>query len=281
MNPNYEKLGNAVRYFYDLQKLRIQSGNRNSDQAAPAVLDDYDKAFLGRQSEGLNALEKDALKEVSRLLKGVPIWEKHFKDKSLCKGVGPTMAGVMIAEIDITRCDTVSALWAYCGLAVDNKTGSAVKRSKGQKANWNPFLKTKVEHVLGGCLLKANNLVYRKLYDDYKHRKQNQLVAVCMLCAGSGVYEKKVCYNCEGKKHNVPWGRSDAHRNQAAIRYMVKMFLKDLWVRWRELEGLPVTEDYASAALGRQHGDHGGMTVKTNPRTGEPYNPRQSNQVSP
>lgn len=44
------------------------------------------------------------------------------------------------------------------------------------------------------------------------------------------------------------------HRKNMAIRYMVKVFLKDLWVAWRTLEGLPVTPDYAEAKLGLKHG---------------------------
>ena len=41
-----------------------------------------------------------------------------------------------------------------------------------------------------------------------------------------------------------------------ATRYAVKMFLRDLWVAWRQLEGLPVSEPYEVAFLGRRpHGD--------------------------
>ncbi len=49
--------------------------------------------------------------------------------------------------------------------------------------------------------------------------------------------------------------KTPGHRKNMAIRYMVKMFLKDLWVAWRTLEGLPVTPDYAEAKLGLKHGE--------------------------
>lgn len=263
-----EQLRRAVRYFYDLQKLRIQSGNRDTEQAEPAVLEDDDKDFFGRQSLGLEALEKSTLAEIDWMLSKVPIyaWLKAQK------GCGPTLAGVIVAEIDITRCDTPSALWAYAGLAVDNATGRAVRRKKGHKSNWNPFLKAKMVFVLGGCFLKANS-PWREFYDNYKTRKQNQLVDECMLCAGLGALlgtepadpkkeGTKTCYNCKGKCSGVPWGRGDAHRHQSAIRYMVKMFLLKLWTHWRELEGLPVTEPYAEAKLGRRHGDHTAIRPK-------------------
>lgn len=326
-----ERLRCAVRYFYDLQKLRIQAGNRDSDQADPAVLDHDDKDFLGQQSVGINALEKACLNEIESILDKSPIYNEWLKHQSGC---GPTMAGVLISEIDIGNyrqeelkdkkrgfearlkeeniprihhglkeeiveidkrlanikgCDTVSALWAYAGLAVDTETGRAVRRQKGVKSNWNPFLKAKVVFVLGGCLLKASPgtkppTKWRKIYDGYKHRKGNELVKDCMLCKGTGVLQEdkevgevnpatmritdsKVkieragdkCYNCDGKKHNVKWGRSDAHRHQAAVRYMVKIFLLELWLKWRELEGLPITEPYSEAKLGIKHGDHVGV----------------------
>lgn len=313
-----ERLRQAVRYFYDLQKLRIQHGNRDSDQAEPAVLEADDKTFLGRQSLGLETLEKACLAEIDSMLIEFPIytWLKAQP------GCGPTMSGVLVAEIDIggyrqimlngklddlhaeletkgiekerleevkeeiekieerlktlKPCDTPSALWSYAGLSVNTSNGRAVKREKGVKSNWNPFLKAKAVFVLGGNLLKASPkdkppTKWRKFYDNYKHRKENQIVACCMLCEGKGGLKTvdnkqmpaelgpkgvKKCYNCGGKKHNVPWGRGDKHRHMAATRYMVKMFLLELWTTWRELEGLPVTEPYAQAKLGIKHGDH-------------------------
>lgn len=50
-------------------------------------------------------------------------------------------------------------------------------------------------------------------------------------------------------------GFSVVVQKNMAIRYMIKMFLKDLWVAWRTLEGLPVTPDYAEAKLGMKHGE--------------------------
>ena len=57
-----ESLRRLVRYFYDLQKLRCQAGNRDTDQAEPAVLDEEDKTFLGSHAMALNML--DALRVI-------------------------------------------------------------------------------------------------------------------------------------------------------------------------------------------------------------------------
>jgi hypothetical protein len=316
-----EKLKNAVRYFYDLQALRIQSGARASKKAelAQAHLDEEDKEFLKRTGKSLNALERDALKEVERLLQGIPIYEKFLKD---VRGIGPTLSGVLISEIHIENCNTVSQLWAWCGLAVVD--GKAVKRKRGEKLTFNPWLKSKLLKVMGDCLLKAvsrdedgyftktyvrdaegklitenvldedghvvldedgeeklrrktervpwpkNVTCFRKFCDDYKHRKENQQVETCMGCEGSGDVtrverdkvvdigtkkprKKSKCPNCEGTGGPAPWGASKAHRHAAANRYMVKMFLQELWGNWRELEGLEVRPPYAEEYLGRVH----------------------------
>lgn len=223
-----QSLRRAVRYFYDLQKLRIQSGNRAGPQGegAEAELDDGDQAFLERQSVGIKELEKSSLKEVSRLLKGEPIFERWLSEQ---RGCGPTMSGVILAEFNIENCHTVSKMWAYAGLGVDTRSGKAPRRKRGEKGNWNPFLRTKLVGVLGPCMLKANS-PWRKFYDDYKHRK-----------ASAG------------------WGESDGHRHNAAIRYMVKMFLLELWKIWRTMEDMPTPDTYAEAKLGIAHGDHAGQ----------------------
>lgn len=46
---------------------------------------------------------------------------------------------------------------------------------------------------------------------------------------------------------------SKGHRHNMALRYMVKRFLVDLYKAWRPLEGLPVAPEYHEAKLGHKH----------------------------
>jgi hypothetical protein len=56
------------------------------------------------------------------------------------------------------------------------------------------------------------------------------------------------------KPKEVEWKEAKkAHRHRAAMRYMLKMFLKDLYVAWRKIEGLEVREPYAVEYLGKRH----------------------------
>lgn len=54
---------------------------------------------------------------------------------------------------------------------------------------------------------------------------------------------------------------SDGHRDRSAKRYMIKMFLKDLYVAWRMIEGLPVRPSYQEEYLGHIHKDKYATTV--------------------
>jgi hypothetical protein len=297
-DPQEQLVKMATRFLYDLQKLRIASSNRNTKGIDEVHLDEDDREFLDNVGSGLKALEKQAETHVTKRLKGVPIYERWLKHQ---KGVGPRLAGFLVSETNIERCETSSQLWAWMGLGVTD--GKADRRVKGQKARFDPERKAKVIKVLGDALIKASPFfkkprdpetgkatedeslwipleptVWRKCYDGYKHRKETQILPVCSACEGKGTRmvdedagkngksttkpgEKKkkkevVCANCGGTGGPAPWGNSPAHRHQAAIRYMVKQFLKSMHVAWRQLEGLPLREPYPVEKQGKEkHAD--------------------------
>lgn len=105
-----------------------------------------------------------------------------------------------------------------------NKKGElAVRKS----ITFNPWLKSKIIGVLVPSFLRLNNERYRKVYDDYKHRLENHV-----------------------KYKDV----SKGHRHSMALRYVAKIFLLDLYLVWRKMEGLPVSAPYHEAKLGLVHG---------------------------
>jgi hypothetical protein len=111
--------------------------------------------------------------------------------------------------------------------------------------SFNPFLKTKLVGVLASCFLKQSpdKCKYRRVYDEYKHRMENHAKYGTQNDARRTAEAKKA-----GRKYSPK-----AHRHNMAMRYMTKIFLQDLWVAWRTVEGLPVTPTYAEAKLGYVH----------------------------
>jgi hypothetical protein len=105
-----------------------------------------------------------------------------------------------------------------------NKKGEIATR---KSLTFNPWLKTKLIGVLGPCFMRSPTSQYKGIYYDYRNRLENN------------------------PKHA---DKSDGHRHNMAIRYMIKRFLVDLYREWRTLEGLPVAPEYSEAKLGITHG---------------------------
>jgi hypothetical protein len=284
--PDVSNLRVMVRGAYDVQKLRVQVGNRivanfkaklgqkpseseeTLDEKGKAIIEDlrarykkitdgvktfprqakfkgdevissYTELCLLAQYIELEEDEKKHFRRFDSILKEYPIFTQYLED---VKGVGPALAGVIISEIDIHKSRYASSLAKYAGLDVaeDGKGRSRkaehlikvkYKTRDGEEAErnsitFNPFLKTKLVGVLGPSFLKAKNEKYSKAYYDYKHRLE-----------------------C----HPEHQAKTKAHRHNMAIRYTVKLFLYDLYAKWRALEGLDVHPPYHEAKLGLHH----------------------------
>ena len=190
-------------------------------------------------------LERDEAKHFRQLEKVLQEYEIYTHFLKNVKGVGAAMAGVIMSEIDIHKSEYASSIWKYAGLdvAADGKGRSRRKEhlveteyvDKDGKAkkkmgiSFNPFLKTKLVGVLGSSFLRAGvkDNPYRAVYDGYKSRLENN------------------------PDHAE---KSKGHRHNMAIRYMVKIFIIDLYKMWRTVEGLEVRPPYHEAKLGLKHG---------------------------
>lgn len=208
---------------------------------------------------GLVETEEQMVKIIEKEVKAHPLWDAFFKD---VKGCGPLMSAVCIAYFDVHKARHASSFWKYAGLdtvdverpkvlgyddkgkAITSETetehvreGRQRKHTEtfeyltkdGEKATkkgltYNPELKTKLCGVLGSCFLKSPGSYYEQIYRDYRNRLDNRVDIQ---------------------------GYTAAHKHAMANRYMIKQFVRDLWVCWRALEGYVVTEPYEVAYLGR------------------------------
>jgi hypothetical protein len=219
----------------------VASFPRQATFKGDEVISDYTELCLVDNYLELEAQEKSHFRRLGNILKGYPIYNEFLLGVT---GVGPAMAGVMLSEIDITKAEYPSSLHKYAGLDVasdgqgrsrkkehleDSEYVDAEGEVKIKKGiTFNPFLKTKLVGVLGSSFIKQSpdKCVYRKIYDDYKHRLEHM-----------DAHKEK----------------SKGHRHNMAVRYMVKMFLVDLYNAWRRIEGLPVAPTYSEAKLGKVH----------------------------
>lgn len=284
---NNVNLRAMVRGAYDIQKLRIQTGNRivanfkaklgqapGDDEdtlnaegkmilnnirmrykkitegvknfpklvnfVGDELISDYTELCLVAQYEDIHNHEDEHFKKrLKNVLQEYRIYTEFLDG---VKGVGPAMAGVIISEIDITKAKYPSSVWAYAGLDVasDGKGRSRKKEhlvettyedSAGDTQikmgiTFNPMLKSKLIGVLASSFLRAGDSKYSKVYYDYKNRIVNAPAHA---------------------------DKTKKHQHNMAMRYMVKIFLVDLYVAWRTIEGLEVHKPYHEAKLGIVH----------------------------
>lgn len=251
----------------DFQFLRVGIDNRlgnkangEEQQVSERAIPIEDSLMLREITEETRAQEKAIEKKLLKVLRRFPIYNNWLeKDVS---GAGTVICGYLIGEFDIFKADTVSKMWQYAGLnpgkirgkkRVDRKDGGfdlvetdtlvrGDKLTPGFVSPFNKNLRTALCGNMADCFIKAQNKYALDFYYPYKNRLENSTEMVFEISV-TGKPGKEVMW-----KDAKP-----AHRHRAAIRYMVKMFLLDLYLVWRPMMGLPVRELYAEEYLGKKH----------------------------
>ena len=256
-----------VRSREDFQAMRKRNDNRigrKADGEAQELKEDraFDEQDLGMISEIADAAreqEKAIEKNLMKALKREPIYTEFLAG---IKGIGAIAAGWIIAEYDIHKADTVSKLWQFTGLnpnevrgkkRIEKADGSfelkvtdtmirGDKMTQGFVAPFNKNLRTALVGVMADGFIKQQNSYCMEYYYPYKQRLEN---------SENEVEEIK---KAGAKPAPVAWkDAKKAHRDRAAKRYMIKMFLCDLYNSWRAIEGLTVRPSYHEEKLGHKH----------------------------
>ncbi len=192
-------------------QLRIGAAERGADSLHP-----YHTRILESWLERFQELEAEVDQQLGQLGEEEAIIQMMMQ----VRGVGPILAMRVAALIDISRSDTVSALWRYAGYAVFD--GERERLKKGEKAHFNRRLKTAC-YLVGNSLIKSNS-PYRVVYDEAKEHYQLS---------------------------HPDWTK--AHIHMASLRKMIKIWLAHLWLVWRAIEGLPIRDPYVFDVLGHTH----------------------------
>lgn len=273
-----------IRAREDFQAMRKRMDNRLGRKADGTQQKIQDvRSFSIEDIDNFNQLSEQAYlqekaieKMLKKILKRFPIYNQWL---STVKGIGEIAAGWIISEFDIEEATAVSKMWQYAGLNPGMIRGkkriskSKYKKEMGEivaempnikigeidyiiKTNelirgdrpaegfilpYNKNLKTHLLGVMASGFIKAKNSYAIEFYYPYKSRLENE----SSLIQNEGKPRKD-----DGKAWKDV---SKGHRDNAAKRYMVKMFLIDLYTAWRIIEGLSVREPYAIEYLGKVH----------------------------
>lgn len=245
-----------VKTYYDYQRERMMVDGRMRIKKNGEIkkdADDIDQALvvhLYEQRKFLLESEMELQKEIAKVISKHPLWQTFLKD---VKGVGPVIAAVLISEIDIQKATTASKIWQFAGMNPGMVRGKVWKKLHGQRimvatdtrvrgdkktkgfvCPYNAFLKRVLLGILGPSFLKCNS-PYAEIYHDTRHRLESMDWGVA-------------------SAHPTDRKRPKAnHQHRAANRKMVKQFLVDLYIAWRQIEGLPVRPPYSEEYLGKKH----------------------------
>jgi hypothetical protein len=230
------------------------------------LIEDYSELVLTNQFIILEREEAAQFRQLEVLLEDIPIYREYLKHQH---GIGPAMGGAIISRFNPHRAHHVSSFWKFAGLdvALDGRRRSRreehlvereYKDKKGKMKKkmgitYDPWVKTKM-HILAASFIRLGS-PWVEVYRGYKHRLETDPARIKITIEkwkekndsleGMSSAEKQVIMN-----PYWPPGRIDA----AARGYMVKMFLAELWDKWRRLEGLEVTPTYHEAIQGHRHG---------------------------
>lgn len=219
---------------------------KNGDVMTCDIPDDRKNDFRSLS----DVLKDDAKKlesKIEKVLRDIPIY-KCFLSKVF--GCGTIVAAYLIADIDIRKANKVSNLRRFCGLAVID--GRLERRTPGRKSGYNGELRMRLYQMFSSLWKNAAKRTpetpngatskYLEIWRDYKNRMQNSsrydaTKNTLIEHAGEGVRK-----GAKSVIHATGWHKA------------ADVFIEDLYIAWRSLEGLPVWPSYNAAKLGYSHG---------------------------
>jgi hypothetical protein len=233
-------IADAVELYYDCQELRIKHANRERTEGVGTLVS-WIAYWLGLGEKVLTAKLKDWV-----LSSESPPEAKWAYEQI---GIGPIIAAGLAAHIDLTKADSISALWKFAGQApgFDRKV-------KGTKLPYNARLKVLCWKA-GESFVKVSakeEATYGKLYAAFKRQEivRNQEGLYKEAAARELSSKKFKAEDSVTKKRLLAGMLSDAHLHARAKRRTVKIFLAHFWTVGRESRDLPLREPYAQRILG-------------------------------
>ena len=192
--------------------------------------------------------EEKIKKDLESKLKEYKIYNEYLSCDPKCRGVGTVISAVIIAYFNIYKAKYPSDFIAFAGLdpvpEIDEKTGEITgyhgrsnkerdlimreymtkdgKTDVRKSLTYNPIVKTQLLGVMTGTMFKAHS-PYVVAYYNRMMRLNND----------------------PAKKDLTP-----SHKSAICKRYMVNQFLKDLFVAWKQIEGLPYCMSYEEEFFG-------------------------------
>lgn len=224
-----------VDYYYQVQDYRIQAAGQaravaqNKDEGVVLLAEHFAQDMAGIENEIKKALGQYAAAQVPGQ------WALEQV------GIGPVIAGGLLAHIDIEKAPTVGHIWRFAGLDPTQRW------EKGQKRPWNAKLKV-LCWKMGDSFVKQSgreNCFYGHVYRERKAQEVERNEAGAFADqAAAALVERKI--RDAGLRATYEQGRlPDGRIDLRARRYAVKLFLSHLQhVMYEDRYGEPPPKPY-------------------------------------
>jgi hypothetical protein len=175
------------------------------------------------------------------------------------RGIGHLLAARLLSRLDVTRAETPSAFWAYCGLGTIPGTAFRCSRCKLELAyplgyqfpsthralNGRKECSGELEPIADGRATRVaprrSALGGRASYDA-QARISCYLIGLSMLRCRSEYRSFYDSARAMLSQSRPGWTPKRCHLS--ALRRMEKTFLRDLWLAWRAAANLPIVPSY-------------------------------------
>lgn len=274
-----------TRGAYDVQKLRIQIGNRIVGNFKAKLGQSAGKTEAELEKEEKEILEKLRL-HYKKITDGVKTFPRHssFKGDEVISDYTELCLLAQYVDLEQQEAQHFRRLGAVlqdypiyveflegvkgCGIAMSAVIISEIDIhcSKYASSIWKYAGYDVAADGKGRSRRKEHQIDVEYIGKDGKPATKKSItfnpflktklfiLAGCLLKASGPYKEYYDGYKNRLEQHPAHQGKSKGHRHSMAMRYMIKRFLADLYRKWREIEGLEVHNEYAEGKLGMRHG---------------------------
>jgi len=154
-------------------------------------------------------------------------------------GMGVIMSAYILRFLNPYLADSPASFWRYCGYDVYNGKGVRLSNKGGYRKRiyidkhnkinlmetpcFNVILKSRLHVFMTSCVYGRykNESIYYPVWEEYFNRISNM---------------------------EVHKNKTELHRKNMALRYAIKRYLTHIWLFLRQVEGLPITNEYHERA---------------------------------
>lgn len=233
-----------------LDHMRSDRTNRETGETIPCLLPTDTRADLERAEERLRENDDRLVREMARALKQLPIWKTWLRGVA---GIAEKTGAILVGETDISLATKPSSLKMFFGTCPDVATGRLVRRTAGQKNRYHSGIRTALYTAFES--MPKNGA---KATSDAPHGQTNKYLDVWHNALFGSLHDPR--FNGKTWHHQKPDGTQQSipgghlYLRKRAMWKAVEVFVEDLYVVWRALDGLPVWPDYYDVRRGHMHG---------------------------